>query len=92
MGLTTQDMPAPERMLFTQWLQERHRRGGSPERTLLGHSGSAIKVRPSAIMSALPLSTAFLATAGLPIRPTPTTGTSTSSLTRAAKSTKVPSR
>ena len=61
MPLTTQEMPAPLRMPSTQVLQARQRRIGSPLRSLLTHCGSATSVRPSAMKSALPLSTACVA-------------------------------
>ena len=55
--LTTQPMRAPPRISSTQVLQARHRRIASPRRSFSTHCGSAIKLRPSATKSALPLAT-----------------------------------
>ena len=70
-------MPAPLRMPSTQVLQARQRRIGSLLRSFSTHCGSATSVRPSAMKSALPLSTACVAVAGSPSRPTAITGTFT---------------
>ena len=69
-------MRAPPRISLMQVLQARQRRIGSPRRSFSTHCGSAISVRPSAMKSALPSSTAAVAVAGSPSRPTAITGTS----------------
>ena len=84
--LTTQPMPAPPRISSTQVLQARQRRIGSPRRSFSTHCGSAIRLRPSATKSTLPLATAAVAVAGSPSRPTAITGTRTACFTSAAKS------